>query len=479
MRSPHRAVALCRFPRYGAFAMSLRPTELGQIAAELDRALKKAAVQKVHAPTRERVYLELRIPGHSVHVHLCCEAQMARLSVVQERPPNPATPPAWQSVLRRELIGATLEDVEAVEARRLGVLHFRAKGGGVRTLALELGQPPSIALLGEEGRILALSVSARSGVRVGGRWEPPDETPVRDTGSRLAGDRVFLRLASAAEGLFAQVEVRRGLDAAKAPVLAALKRLERTQEKVRGDAARGERALRLQAEGELLKGHLGQLRRGATSVTVEAWGEDGVARPVTIALDPRRTPFEEVEWRFHQAKRLLRGVTLARARLEALEAEAEKLRQDLMRLEVAPPTPGPAASVREPAGGPLPPYREYRATGDQRVWVGRGAAHNDTLTFHVARPFHVWFHARGVPGAHVVVPLEKHAALSSEVLLDAAHLALHHSDAKREPKGEVSYTAVKFVRRGTAPGAVTYTREKTINLRVEPERLKRLLATER
>jgi hypothetical protein len=41
----------------------------------------------------------------------------------------------------------------------------------------------------------------------------------------------------------------------------------------------------------------------------------------------------------------------------------------------------------------------------------------------------------------------------------------------------VSYTQVKYVRRGEAPGAVTFTREKTIALRVEPDRLQRLLAS--
>jgi predicted ribosome quality control (RQC) complex YloA/Tae2 family protein len=109
--------------------------------------------------------------------------------------------------------------------------------------------------------------------------------------------------------------------------------------------------------------------------------------------------------------------------------------------------------------------------------VGRGSHHNDALTFQVARPHHLWLHARGVPGAHVVIPLDKNAELSQEVLLDAAHLALHHSDARGEPRSEVSYTQVKFVKKGrdSAPGAVNYVREKTLMLRVEPERLQRLL----
>jgi predicted ribosome quality control (RQC) complex YloA/Tae2 family protein len=85
-----------------------------------------------------------------------------------------------------------------------------------------------------------------------------------------------------------------------------------------------------------------------------------------------------------------------------------------------------------------------------------------------------------VPGAHVVIPTEKQAQVSQELLLDAATLAAHHSDAKGEPRVEVSYVPVKFVHKtkGAAPGAVTYTREKTLLLRLEPERLQRLLTTE-
>ncbi len=132
------------------------------------------------------------------------------------------------------------------------------------------------------------------------------------------------------------------------------------------------------------------------------------------------------------------------------------------------------------ADHPLAPFKEYRGHGQHRIWVGRGAAHNDTLTFKVSRPWHLWLHARGVPGAHVIIPLEKNETLGSEVLIDAAHLALHHSDLKGEPRGEVSYVPVKRVRKGrdSAAGAVTFTGEKTLMLRVEPGRLSALLATE-
>ncbi|MEW6430893.1 MAG: NFACT RNA binding domain-containing protein [Myxococcota bacterium] len=463
--------------------MSLRPAELALLAAELDRELEGAVVQKVSAPTASRAYLELRVPGRTVTLLLCAEPGVARLSAVDERPANPATPPGWQSVLRRELTGARLRDAEALPERRTLLLHLDAAGEDRkrRTLVLEASAEPLLALLTENARVLALSSPARDGLRVGATWRPLEERPVGDLPSRLTSERVRLRLAHGAEALFSAAERQRWTEARRAPLLAKLKRLARTKEKVAGDLARTERADELRREGELLAQNLHRLTRGAPSVTVPEYLEDGTTREVTVALDPKRTPKEEVDWRFHQYRRLQRGKGLAKARLESLAAEEAQLREQLARLEAVPAEPPPPEALRRRANqgqAPSPPYREYVGHGGQRIWVGRGAAHNDALTFRVAKPFHLWFHARGVPGAHVVVPLEKNTQLSGEALIDAAHLALHHSDARGDPRGEVSYTPVKFVRKAkdAAPGAVTFTREKTLMLRVEPERLARLLA---
>jgi predicted ribosome quality control (RQC) complex YloA/Tae2 family protein len=463
--------------------VSLRPSEVALLAAELTRELDGAAVQKVSAPTATRVYLELRVPGRTETLLLCAEPGVARVSVVEERPANPPRPPGWQSVLRRELTGARLRDAEALPARRTILVHLdrpAEEAKSRRTLVLELGTEPVVALLNEAARVLALSSPAREGLKVGGTWTPLEERPVGEAASRLSGDHVHLRLAHAAEALFATVEQRRWSDARRAPVQAKLKRLERTREKVRGDLARTEKAGELKREGELLAQNLYRLTRGAASVTVPEYLEDGTTRDVTIALDPQRTPKAEVDFRFHQYRRLTRGAELVKKRLAALDAEEQALRAELARLDAAPAEAPTAEVLQRPraAQAPLPPYREYVGHGGQRIWVGRGSVHNDALTFRVARPFHVWLHARGVPGAHVVVPLEKNAQLSSEALIDAAHLALHHSDLKGEPRGEVSYTAVKFVRKAkdAAPGAVTFTREKTVLVRVEPARLGRLLA---
>ena len=80
------------------------------------------------------------------------------------------------------------------------------------------------------------------------------------------------------------------------------------------------------------------------------------------------------------------------------------------------------------------------------------------------------------PGAHVVVLLRGRPVLEA-TLLDAATLAAHFSPLAGEGQVDVTYTRVKNVRkpRGAAPGLVFVADARTFRVRVEPERLARLL----
>jgi predicted ribosome quality control (RQC) complex YloA/Tae2 family protein len=267
-----------------------------------------------------------------------------------------------------------------------------------------------------------------------------------------------------------------------APLKSQLARLLRTVEKVRAEASRGQEAEQHRVQGELLSQNLASLKRGMKEARLTRFTPEGPVE-VRVPLDPRRSPKEEAEWHFHQYRRLLRGVEHATSRLRRLEEERAALEERIAvagQLEIeAGESPGPVPVAKTRAPGRRT-YREYLSSTGRRIFVGKGGADNDALTFKFASPSDLWLHVRGLPGAHVVVPLGKGEAVSQELLLDAAHLALHHSESKGEPKAEVSYTHVKFVKKvkGGSPGQVTYTREKTLLLRLEPHRLEYLLRRE-
>ncbi|HET9450195.1 MAG TPA: NFACT RNA binding domain-containing protein [Aggregicoccus sp.] len=486
----------------------MRPAELDEVVAELNARVVGAVAQKAWCPLPRLAYLELRVPGRSLFLCVCAEGELARVSLAQQRFPTPGDPAPFQRWLRQELTGLKLVAAHHAPALRTVTLDFErteAEREPVRRrLVLELGAPGGLVLLSGEGRVLMLSgegLAQRRGLHPGGTWAAPEPLPAEALAracaapSRLRPDAAatsdeaapgFAPYLEAAEALLGEKDRRSRAESIRKrltlPYRARLKRSGRTLEKVRAEAARGKDAEEHRRVGELLAQNLWRLKRGESTVTLSAYTDEG-EQQVQVKLDPRKSPKEEVDWHFHQYRRLLRGVEAARAREAELAREvahAELALQQLERLSeedllAQVEVLGQGGEVTGPAEGK--PYKEYLGHGGQRIWVGRGAESNDQLTFKLARPFHLWLHARGQPGSHVVVPLERDVEVSQEVLLDAAHLALHHSGAKGEPRGEVSYVPVKFVRKlkGGAPGQVLYSRERTFVVRLEPERLKRLL----
>lgn len=277
------------------------------------------------------------------------------------------------------------------------------------------------------------------------------------------------------------------------------KKLSRKLDAIAGDAARASEAPALRARGQLLLSNLHAIARGATAVRVLDYTLDPPAE-VDIPLDPAISPREQAEALFKRAKRFERGATVAAERsaagrqeltvldalereiqacenVEALDALATKAERLGVKSDVSAEPSAPKA--REPAR--RVPYRTLLGSGDRTILVGKGASDNDVLTRDHARPHDLWLHARDVAGAHIVVPLEKGEVCPPDLLIDAAHAAVHFSDARGETTFDVSYTPRRYVRKpkGSAPGLVVLDREKVVRLQLEAARLTRLLQTER
>lgn len=275
------------------------------------------------------------------------------------------------------------------------------------------------------------------------------------------------------------------------------KKLARLREHVEADLARLDHVPTLQRTGRLLLAQGARIPRGATRAVLEDWEEGGT---LVVTLDPSLPAKQQAERFFQQARRVQRGEVQMRTRLDrvlrtydavkALEVEVgatEEITVDALRRwdEAARGLglrEGTATAKQGPvAAAPRVPYIEYFGWRGRRIWVGKGATDNDTLTLKVARPGDLWMHARGVVGAHVVVPLERGAQCSQELLLDAATLAAYHSEARGSDFVEVTWTERRYVRkpRKSPPGRVVLDREKVLALRPDAARLTRLLATRR
>jgi len=262
-----------------------------------------------------------------------------------------------------------------------------------------------------------------------------------------------------------------------AVVRGALERVERTAAEVQRAMEEADRTGTLRQQGELLLAYASAIPPGAPRATLP--GFDGA--PVTIDLDPGLSAVENAQRLFKRYGRVrsarpalearLRAAGDERAYLESVRALIEQATSgdDLfdLRRELAGEgyIRGRAARTRPSAtAGP----RRFVLADGATVLVGRTNHENDVLTFKRASPDDIWLHARGLPGAHVI--LKSGAKLPSEdTLQQAAAIAAYFSRARGAAGAAVDVTRRRYVRkpRGAKPGQVTYTHERT--LQVKPE----------
>jgi predicted ribosome quality control (RQC) complex YloA/Tae2 family protein len=456
--------------------------------------LLNARVQRVDAPRRGSLALTLFDRGDKQSLVMLFEPGARGVGSRRERPKGEAAGGFVQR-LRTEIEGARLRSAE----------WFESPGAPARAVALKLGfaradhsaalvldfdaRSPNLLLLRADGSIVGAADERARRLRFPGR----DQPFVPSGGQGIATLESSEALFTAGESLL-EASVERAEDSARTRAQTrartALKKVERKIEAIRADLARVESVPRLRREGQTLLCHLDEVARGATSARLL---DETVDPPewLDIALDPARDARQIAQQRFERARKLERGVGIARARLVEAEAEAAELRSLLAGLAAEPLEElgalAEAAGVLIETGRPAKPkpqariaYRVFTSSDGHKILVGKGAADNDTLSLTVARPHDHWLHVRGVPGSHVVVPLEKKAVIGQQLLLDAAHLAAHFSKQRAEPTVEIAHTERRFVRKqkGAAPGSVNVDRERVFVLRIERDRLARLLASE-
>ncbi len=235
----------------------------------------------------------------------------------------------------------------------------------------------------------------------------------------------------------------------------------------RRDDAAGRDALREAGDALYTYGHL--VPEGATRLRTP---DD---RALEVVLDPELDAKANAARYFARYRKAASALPHLEERLAALSAKRDALdelafevgRADAVTLaELAASLDAlagrPAAKTPAPARSARKPLRIERPSG-ARIFVGRSPRENNEVTFKIARPDDLWFHARGIPGSHVVLQPPPGGAVDDADLDAAADLAARHSRAAQAPRVEIDFTERKYVRkqRDAAPGLVWYTNART------------------
>ncbi|HMU56028.1 MAG TPA: NFACT RNA binding domain-containing protein [Nitrospira sp.] len=472
--------------------MSLTDLEITHVLAEIEAAVGTGWIQRVFQPGARTLVFEIRVPGRTHRLLVSCQPECTRLHLVTSQLRNPPSPPAFCQYLRAHIQGARIDGFHQIPGDRIVEWRLTTKEGP-RTVLCELtGRQANLYVLDSEGVILKDLSGDRA--LIGKHYRPPDrpDRTGRNQISRFSiHDATGNRSISAAiEQHYQDREASATLEQAKDLRRRALKKtIQKARRRIeawREDLAKATRFREYARYGELLKANLGMIRKGMNQVLLTDYFDPAMPE-ISLPLDGTKSAQGNMEDYFRKYRKYLAAQQELQPRIAQAEQDLEGLRQELVEIEQGTWSP----SITESSHGPFRPSRraEARQANQRRapfkrfvsadgltILVGRNATENEELTFGLANSDDLWLHARGVPGSHVVVRMEKGKDAPPATLLDAATLALLYSDLKKSGKGEIIYTRRKWVKKAKnqAPGTVLVTREQALTVRLDHTRLANL-----
>ena len=116
---------------------------------------------------------------------------------------------------------------------------------------------------------------------------------------------------------------------------------------------------------------------------------------------------------------------------------------------------------------------EFISSEGFSILVGKNNRQNEFL-LKIANPEDIWLHTLNIPGSHVLIKMPQNTDEVSETTLhEAIYLAAYYSQARESSNVSVVYTRKKFVKKpqGSKPGFVIFTREKTLVVNPDREKL--------
>ena len=241
-----------------------------------------------------------------------------------------------------------------------------------------------------------------------------------------------------------------------------------------------ENAEEFRQKGELLTTFLHQVPNDQDQVILENYYTN---QPITIALDKALTPNQNAQRYFKRYQKLKEAVKYLTDLIEETKAtilylesvetvlnqagldEIAEIREELIQTGFI------RRRQREKIQKRQKPEQYLASDGKTIIYVGRNNLQNEELTFKMARKEELWFHAKDIPGSHVVISGNLNP--TDELKTDAAELAAYFSKGRLSNLVQVDMIEVKKLNKPTGgkPGFVTYTGQKTLRVTPDPEKI--------
>ena len=225
--------------------------------------------------------------------------------------------------------------------------------------------------------------------------------------------------------------------------------------------------------GELITAYGYQVKPGSKAMEAFNYYTD---ETVTIPLDPTISPIDNAKRYFDKYGKLKRTfealseitdeTAASIAHLESIstaldmapdENTLKEIKEELTAFGYIKPhyAKGNAKAARKEKFVSKPLH--YISSDGFHLYVGKNNYQNEALTFQFAAGGDWWFHAKGIPGSHVILKTDGQE-VPDRAFEEAGMLAAYYSKGQTQEKVEIDYTLKKHVKKanGGAPGFVIY-----------------------
>jgi len=224
-----------------------------------------------------------------------------------------------------------------------------------------------------------------------------------------------------------------------------------------------------QAWADLIMANMDRIKPGSDRITLENFYNHNL--PEEIKLNKNLSPQKNAEAFYRKGKnqvieiqKLKESIESKQKDIGSIPKKIESLEGEsgLLELRKQINATGITKNAQKQNSTTLP-YHEFEYKGF-KIWIGKNAVSNDTLTLKYSFKEDLWLHAKDVAGSHVLLKYQSGKTFPKDVIEHAAQLAAYHSKRKNESLCPVAATPKKFVRKrkGDPAGAVVVEREEVI-----------------
>ncbi len=224
---------------------------------------------------------------------------------------------------------------------------------------------------------------------------------------------------------------------------------------------------------DLISSNIYMLKGNEKSLTVQNYFSEDLEE-ISIPLNPKLNGSQNIEQYYKKFKKLKKSEEINKQNILECTREIDYLNSvlinlnetntedDLNEIRCELSEIGYLKSIKSKNKNEIiksVPYH-YATSNGVDIYVGKNNIQNETLTFKTSKKDFTWFHAKNIPGSHVILC---HNNPSDKLIEIAAQLAAFYSKASSSSNVPVDYTKVKNIKKmpHAKPGMVIYTSYNT------------------